>query len=156
MLTKSRAYVNKNRDSFKHVVIPCSPCSDTESSIASCSDLVAALEALTIELQQEKERQLSESKAEEDEELHTSIENETAEPTREHTPIIRTGSGLGTTGREEGKAGGLVGAGRQSPVKSLTLTHTDSTKSMIEKEKILNECMNQIKVCWWQKFKMLP
>ncbi len=126
---------------------PFSPeCSDSESSIASCSDLVAALEALTIELQ---EKRLSESKAEE-EELHSSVEKESTELTREHTPIVRTSSGPGPTAMttatgEEGSAVSSIGAGRQSPVKSLT--HAESATSMAEKEKILNDCMNQIKVC---------
>lgn len=82
------------------------------------------------------------------------------ESTGEHTPIIRTSSDPapipgGIPEEEgEGQAGGVVAngvggvamEGRASPVKSLTLTHTDSVKSMAEKEKILNECMNQIKV----------
>ena len=83
------------------------------------------------------------------------------ESTGEHTPIVRTSSGPAPTPggipEEEGEGqavgavsngvGGVVMEGRVSPVKSLPLTHTDSVKSMAEKEKILNECMNQIKVC---------
>lgn len=142
-----------------------SPTSDNESSVASCSDLVAALEALTIELQQEKKNSENKEKEEEEdrkeeEEEHTSAENENSrrrnntltrnncdgeeEKVWRHSPLqSRTGAGGRQTPLKS-----LTGAGgRQSPLKSLT---GESGKikvgDMADKEKILNECKNQIKV----------
>lgn len=111
--------------------MPSSPCSECESSIASCSDLVEALEALTIELQQDQQRQMDiqgESDAKQ-EELVVSSSTDAKSST-----LTRS-----STDTEEGRRG-------QSPVKSLT---TDSVVKidMAEKEKILKECKNQIKVC---------
>ena len=107
-----------------------SPCSDCGSSIASCSELVEALEALTIELQQDQRQKdiQGDSEAKEEELLvPSSTEAKSSTLTRSSTTP------------DEGRRG-------QSPVKSLT---TDSVVKidMAEKEKILNECKNQIKVC---------
>lgn len=96
-----------------------------------------ALEALTIELQQ-NQLQLESREGGGESEHAQAAEGDATNPSaalEKKSTLTRNNSGLEAV--QEGK-------GRQSPVKSLT---TDSVKiNMAEKEKILNECMNQIKV----------
>lgn len=107
-----------------------SPTSNSDSSVASCSDLVAALEALTIELQQRKQ--------EEEEQAEEVSEN------REEMMHRKDSGGAKTLTRDNCSETTL---GRMSPVKSLG---GDSGRvkfgDVAEKEKILNECKVQIKV----------
>lgn len=96
------------------------------------------MEALTVELQENKLRLEKEGGEEEDdEEAGGNDAGNEGNPPGNRNTLTRTSSGLAAL--EEGK-------GRQSPVKSL---NTDSTAkiNMVEKEKILMECKNQIKVC---------
>lgn len=89
-----------------------------------------ALEALTIELQQNQRQMEIQGESEtKEEELVSSSSMDAKSST-----LMR--SGIDT---DEGRRG-------QSPVKSLTSDPVVKI-DMAEKEKILNECKNQIKVC---------
>lgn len=97
------------------------------------------MEALTVELQEDKRKleKGGEQKEEEEEEegRGDDVENE-GNPSGNRNTLTRTSSG--TAAVEEGK-------GRQIPTKSLT-TDSAAKINMAEKEKILMECKNQIKV----------
>ena len=118
------------------VCIFCSPLSDCESSVASCTELIAALEALTVELQENGNRPTeslggnpSGDLEEGEEGISFASEDET---------ITRTNSGV-SAGMEEVRA-------RMSPFKSIPAVDSITRMHVAEKEKILLECKNQIKV----------
>lgn len=114
-----------------------SPCSDCESSVASCTELIAALEALTIELQENK---LQENKRQQ-EKQGTGVKEDHAETEGHSTAGELTR--VDTLTRMN--CGMAALEGRQSPVKSLTAESATKINTA-EKEKILKECKTQIKV----------
>ncbi len=101
--------------------------SDT-SSVASCSELVAAIEALKVDLQLQREREF------EDQTLQEGVEKEMTLNTEQSSDPARSASG------------GSGGEGRISPVKSLSGVTQAQRKNLAEEEKILDDCNNTIKV----------
>ena len=101
---------------------------ESECSIDSCSALVTAIEALKSELQ----------------EYEKGIDDQDQE-----SADIKTDSGQNTQTKDDDSFV-MVEAGvkdNQSPVNSTSVESYKKISDVAKKEKILNECKNQIKVC---------
>ena len=126
---------------YVHVQLSCSPSSCSDSSAEDCSEQIAALDALIVELQDTK-REIEQR--EESVGYATDVTDVAVEEASLRSEVAE--------GKSCADPMESLSLRQQSPIKhvsSLDLVMFDKKKRievMEEKEKVLNECKNQIKV----------